>query len=234
MSANDDDLDSALLVQEVGSVLRHGLRNHLGAIRNANFFLERRLRSLAGEAVESDPRIAKMFSLIDAEIRAAEAILAPEPHVEAVLDRERGSCDPSEVVRAIVDASEEFRSRVGTTLENDLVVATTARLLASALTPIVEAALAASGDTGRVEIVVARGDDGVVTISVTDDGVRAPPEETPPEGTIRDFGFSRARRAAIVWGGRLESEARDPRGWRASLVVPSVRHDALPQDQDAV
>ena len=136
MTRSDEDsvIDDALLLQEVGSTVRHGLRNHLGAIRNATFFLDRRLRTSSGDVIDGDPRIAKMFALIDSELRAAEALLAPVPEVDALLEAERGVCDAAEIVRALVASSPGAgRVRIDPSFDGSHLVSTTPRLLRSAI-----------------------------------------------------------------------------------------------------
>src|SRR5262245_26174267 len=83
-------LSRVFLAEEVGSYLRHGLRNKLAAIRNAAFYLRKKVES-------TDPRIGQMMQIIDTELASTEAFLqsrlAP-PDAEA-------RCDPGVVGRAL-------------------------------------------------------------------------------------------------------------------------------------
>jgi hypothetical protein len=54
--------------EETGSYLRHGLRNKLAAIRNAAFYLRKKVTS-------PEPRVAQMIELIDTELSSAEAMM---------------------------------------------------------------------------------------------------------------------------------------------------------------
>jgi signal transduction histidine kinase len=54
--------------EESGSYLRHGLRNKLAAIRNAAFYLRKKVTN-------PDARVAQMIELIDSELAAAEAMM---------------------------------------------------------------------------------------------------------------------------------------------------------------
>jgi len=54
--------------EEAGSFLRHGLRNKHSAIRNAAFYLRKKVTS-------PDPRVAQMLELIDGEVGGAEALM---------------------------------------------------------------------------------------------------------------------------------------------------------------
>jgi CheY-like chemotaxis protein len=63
----------AALAKEVTSVLRHDMRNKLGSIRNAAFFLRRRVRET--DLWEKEPRVGEFFTLIEETIVAASAML---------------------------------------------------------------------------------------------------------------------------------------------------------------
>ena len=63
------------VVEESLSIIRHDLRNRLGAIRNANFYLRRRIQKLAPDIGTTDPRVPDFFALIATEADATEPIL---------------------------------------------------------------------------------------------------------------------------------------------------------------
>jgi len=54
--------------EEAGSYLRHGLRNKLAAIRNAAFYLRKKVTS-------PDARVTQMIELIDGELANAEVLM---------------------------------------------------------------------------------------------------------------------------------------------------------------
>src|SRR4051812_40775412 len=64
------------LIEEAMSVLRHDVRNKLGAIRNASFYLQRKVERAAPALWSEDPRMPKFFELIGSELTAAEKTLA--------------------------------------------------------------------------------------------------------------------------------------------------------------
>ncbi|HWL85841.1 MAG TPA: hypothetical protein VNO21_08570 [Polyangiaceae bacterium] len=64
--------EQIVILEELASSVRHDLRNRLGNIRNAAFWLRRRFEGLR-EA--EDPRVGTFFSLIDEEVFAADALL---------------------------------------------------------------------------------------------------------------------------------------------------------------
>ena len=61
-------LERALIAQELASIVRHDLRNKLGNVRNAAYYIRRRVEQSG--AIE-DPRVATFFKLIDDELTAA-------------------------------------------------------------------------------------------------------------------------------------------------------------------
>lgn len=231
MSSADEDsvIEDALLLQEVGSTVRHGLRNHLGAIRNATYFLERRLRMIVAEAMDAEPRIAKMFALVDSELRAAETLLAPVPEVHAVLDAEVGACDAIPIIDALLGSIPGAeRIRRDASLDERCLVSTTPRLLRIAVGEILVNAVEAIADGGNASIAIRLVDPGFATIEVADDAVDAgvPPDvlgflafQSTKEGRL-GLGIARARRAAITWGGRIELERPATGGTRVLLSVP--------------
>lgn len=60
--------------------LRHDLRNHLSTIRNAAFYLERRMRKT--DAWDNDARVPKFFELIESELEAAAECISKRATVE--------------------------------------------------------------------------------------------------------------------------------------------------------
>jgi signal transduction histidine kinase len=58
-----------LLAQELLSQVRHPLRNKLGSVRNAAFFIR---RSLEKSGMPTDPRVASFLKLIDEELHTAD------------------------------------------------------------------------------------------------------------------------------------------------------------------
>jgi signal transduction histidine kinase len=68
------------IAEEVLSKARHDLRNRLGAIQNAAFYIERKTRSTP---LWSEPRIAPFFGIIADEVGRAQAILTNDATIVA-------------------------------------------------------------------------------------------------------------------------------------------------------
>jgi hypothetical protein len=65
---------------DIVQALRHDLRNHLSTIRNAAFYLERRMRKT--DAWEGDKRVPQFFELIESELEAAATCITQRATVE--------------------------------------------------------------------------------------------------------------------------------------------------------
>lgn len=63
------------IVWEATAVLRHDLRNHLAAVRNATFYVRRRVEALAQDLVERDARVPLFLELATSELDAADRLI---------------------------------------------------------------------------------------------------------------------------------------------------------------
>src|SRR5688572_20737563 len=57
-------LQHSFLLEERGSLLRHDLRNKVATIRNATFYLKRKVEGAAAELWRADERVGRFFTLI--------------------------------------------------------------------------------------------------------------------------------------------------------------------------
>ncbi len=71
-TGNDEDVRGAI-ADEVLSELRHELRNNLSTIRNAMFYVRRRI--VGSELYDTDPRLRRFFDLVEVEIANASALV---------------------------------------------------------------------------------------------------------------------------------------------------------------
>ncbi len=65
-------VEQAAVAEEILAVLRHGLGNRLGTLRNAAFFVRRRV---ARATAEEDPRVDRFLQTIDDEVVTAHALV---------------------------------------------------------------------------------------------------------------------------------------------------------------
>jgi signal transduction histidine kinase len=216
------------LVWEATSIIRHDLRGKLSSVRNAAFYLQRRVTSGAAELVEGDGRIAKFFGLIPQEIMAAEALLAERlPGFErepAVVPFDiRGvaiNCVESCVPRPGCEVSilPSTQDVVGCQLE-----------LAVAIYCLIENALDAVAEAGGGQVTVAwraTADRNVIEIVDGGGGLssEAAQHGLEPFFTTRPgrlgLGLNIAKRTTARSRGTLELGPGEPRGTRAAIVLP--------------
>ncbi len=219
----------ALLVAEAVAALRHDLRTRIGSIRNAAFFLRRKVESGAPALWTADARVPGFFELIDQEVVAGEQALASRATALLPDSPARDRVDVAAMIRALAEApptvalalpgpealwvevaADEIDVGVGCLLDN-----------------AIEAALAAGG--GSIRAGCARRADGGVTIEIVDDAGGFAGDA--PEAWLAPFASSRpgrlglglnvARRVAERAGGHLELQAAG-RGARAALLLPAA------------
>jgi signal transduction histidine kinase len=213
-------LHQLFVVEESLSVIRHDLRNKMGSVRNAAFYIRRKLDKIAPEVAAKDPRIPDFLGLIVGELDAAEGILQsrlpapdqPQPiTVAAIIDRVRalaalpadirleGEPAPSLVVRAALD-------------EGSL-----------ALCCFIQNAVDAGARTIRIRVFERDGD---AVFHVDDDGAGfaegAEARALEPFFSTRvgrmGVGLNIARRIANRWKGKIELVSLE-RGVRACLEL---------------
>jgi signal transduction histidine kinase len=233
-------VERACVGEEVASVARHELRNRLASIRNACFYIRRRVQGT--ELWTDDPRIEQFFALIEDAIvgsdRVAEERLTlrhlHSARVEPVSVR---SC----VERAI--ACTRVRGAAAIEASGDGTVLADASELAVAVRCLVENAIEAGGDMVRVRVechrIDAPGADSATTaapagapgleLRVIDDGPGIPAElrtdVTRSRFTTKPghagLGLSIAARVARRYQGDL-SIADVPRGTSITMSFPAV------------
>ena len=220
-----DDLcavERACIADEMASFIRHDLRNKLGAIRNAAFYLRKRMEPI--EAYATDPRAAHMFALIEQTLKQADDLVAPRAVLEDFFERRAGTADVSTAVTRAT-ASLRMSDRVDVEVEparvsgdEDIVVVALRCLLCNAS----EAGARTIRVRGR------SGDPRAYALSVEDDGPGVEPTElealrcpfvTTKPGHV-GIGLALADRLARRLGGQLliERIAHDS-GLRATLSL---------------
>src|SRR4051794_38903019 len=114
-------LHQHFVVEESLSVIRHDLRNKLGSIRNAAFYVGRKLQKAAPELAAADPRVPEFLSMIGREITSAEEGMAtrlPAPDgaevltAAAILHRIRDLTTLPPNVQFVVELTTEPRVRI--------------------------------------------------------------------------------------------------------------------------
>jgi signal transduction histidine kinase len=198
------------VADETASLLRHELRNKFASVRNAEFYIRRRLRET--EAWRADVRVEEMSGIIRDELRVANELLDQRVQLGQLFAAAPSVVDAAECVRLAVGCART----VGTSAVTIRVdaqsghVMADANELALAVRCLVENALEASERSGEVVVraapVAAR-----YSIQVEDAGAGVP--ESQRGAVLEPFhstkpghaglGLNIARRIAERYGGAL-------------------------------
>lgn len=184
-------------------------------MRNATFYVRRRVEKEAAALVEKDARVAKFFDLMGSELDAAEQLLVERlPHLDppATVVSQIDDAIPLAIQAALREAPHVRVQHSGLTA----LIGTGE--LAVAVLCLVENAIEA-GATSIAVTSFAQGDR--VKIEVCDDGPGLPDPPTPRAGHL-GLGLRIVRRIANRAGGELELGCRDGRGVLATLVLPGA------------
>lgn len=193
-------------------MLRHDLRNKLASVRNASFYLRRRVEKDATNLAE-DPRVPTFFRLTGTELDAAEAILAERiPRLPEVVIED---CD----VDAAIAAAIAYAGAPVSVPPCGMIVRALPAELALAVACLIQNAIEAGATA--IEVIATR-DGGSAVIEVRDDGPGFAAELAPRAAdagvTTRDghlgLGLAIVKRIA----GRALGELRFAN--RFQLVVP--------------
>lgn len=222
------ELHQVLLVTVATSGMRHDLRNKLGSLRNATFFLKRKLD---GQPVwRDDVRVPRFFQIMESELAAADEIMTSGLS-EVLSEPQPESVDVAAVVRA---ALEMRPAPAGVHLSNEIApgqhqVTATGDELSVAIRCLVDNGIEAVSPAGGGAVTVrwAPFHAGFAVIEVVDDGPGfergdpvpwlAPFTSTKP-GHL-GLGLAVVRRVASRAGGTLELTSQG-RGVRAAIAVP--------------
>ncbi len=214
----------AALAEQVASLVRHDMRNKLTSIRNAAFYLKRRVQPT--DVWQTDPRVGLFFTLIEDTVVDATRMLDdplgprlnPPPQLARVSAHE---CVDFAVACTAVPGYLRLRVQAGPT-----VIEADRNQVALALRCLLENAVEASSEGGKVEISTREDGDRLV-VAVSDEGPGVSPEATDrvfePFWSTREghagIGLNVARRIARNHGGDVELASTE-HGAVATLVVP--------------
>ncbi len=223
------ELHQVLLVTVATSGMRHDLRNKLSSLRNATFFLKRKLD---GQPVwREDVRVPRFFQIMESELAAADEIMMSGMS-EVLSEPQPERVDVAAVVRA---ALEMRPAPAGVALSSEIApgqhqVSAAGDELSVAIRCLVDNAVEAVAPSGGAVVIRwAPFHAGFSVIEVVDDGLgfergdpvpwMAPFASTKP-GHL-GLGLAVVRRVASRAGGTLELTTPG-RGVRAAIAVPSA------------
>jgi signal transduction histidine kinase len=162
-------VELAAVAEEVASVLRHDLRNKLAAIRNASFYIRRRLAKT--ELWTADPRLDELSDVVQKEANASNELLNQCLTLNHLFARAVAPIDTRECVRqAIACARIPNEPALRVELEADAgEIQADATELTLAIRCLVENAAEAMDGVGLVEV-RARPSESHYVIEVADHG----------------------------------------------------------------
>jgi signal transduction histidine kinase len=226
------ELHQILLVTVATSGMRHDLRNKLGSLRNATFFLKRKLE---GQSIwRDDVRVPRFIQIMESELSAADEIMTAgmtetlgEPRAEPV--------DAAAVVRAAVEmrappAGVALVSEVAAGQHEVWAIGDELSIAVRCLIDNAVEAILAAGPSGAVAVRCLPARHGFAVIEVADDGPGF--ERNDPTPWLAPFASTRpghlglglnvVRRVAARAGGSLELTTPG-NGVRAAISVPTRR-----------
>ena len=157
-------------IGQASAVLGHDLRNPLGAISNAAFYLSTRLK-------DADPSVQRSIALIQEQVRACENIIAEILEFARPREAEMAPVDVNSLVQGVMrQTAIPENIQVTTHLDASCSeVQGDVDMLRRALANLVTNAVQAMPDGGSLEITT-REREGVVELEVKDTGIGIPPE----------------------------------------------------------
>jgi signal transduction histidine kinase len=223
----------AALAEEVVSTVRHDMRNKLGSIRNAAFYLKRRVQQT--ELWTSDPRVSQFFALIDETVTDGTRMM-DTPLGEGLRPaRQHGRVSVRECID-VAAACTHLPERIRLTIAagSSLIDVDRAEM-ALAVRCLLENAVEASPEGGTIDL-TAREDGDCLVLTVTDTGSGIPAAYL--ESIFEPFastkpghagvGLNMARRIARRQGGDV-SVTPGPHGVAVTLVVPLAEPEDGPR-----
>jgi signal transduction histidine kinase len=200
-----DALIREAIAEEVAAELRHDLRNHLAAIRNAAFYLRRRAEKTS--LWTDDPRTATFFELIATESKRADERVGE--HAWSVPRSDGEGRVGAAIERAIDDLGAPEGVAIRQEVPPALAFPGSEDDLALAIRMILENAVDAIERQGEVAVSVRRGAAGIeIDVRDSGPGIQDPARATSPRVTTKPghlgLGLPIAMRALRRLGGELE------------------------------
>ncbi|MGK3968513.1 ATP-binding protein [Sorangium sp. So ce118] len=218
--------EQAATAEEIVATLRHDLRNCFGTIRNAAYFIRRKVAR--EQLCRDDPRVEQFIHVIDEEVLAASALVDDAIGSRARPRRRTVSASALECVRTAAACARIAEPGIRVDVEAaDGVVELDPAELSLAVRCLVENA-AESMEGGGVVALRGRVVGARYRIEVEDTGAGVP--EAEREAITRPFyttkpghlglGLNIAERVARRYFGALTIESGAPRGTRACIELP--------------
>ena len=215
----------AVLGQLAGSI-GHELRNPLGVINNASYYLKMKL-------ADADEDIRESIEMIDEETQSASKIIADLLDFGRIKASDRASVDVSELIAKVIEQNPAPENiNISTTMAEDLPpVFIDGRQIMQVLTNLVMNGYQAMPEGGELSVESGPRTAGSVRIEVSDTGTGIPPENLEkifePLFTTKSrgigLGLAISKMLVEANDGRIEVESRVGEGTTFRVVLPIVR-----------
>ena len=187
-------VEQAAVAEEVLAVIRHDMANRLSTLRNAAFFVRRKV--VGSTLCAEDPRLERMLLALDEEVGTASAALEEGSAVARLGARRRAPMDAGASVRA----GAELARIPGGSIQIDVAaepgqVAADPDEIALAVRCLVENAAEAMPDGGAVSVRAAPQRGGRFLVEVRDEGPGI--AEADHDAVLRAFYTTKAGRAGL-------------------------------------
>lgn len=216
--------ERAALAGEVASLVRHDLRNNLGSIRNAAFYLRRRVQGT--DLWVTDARVPQFFALIDESVVASTGVLDERLSLKHLFSRNVARQPAAACVLRAVETARRAPEQTVEISAGPGDVDVDRDELSLAIRCLVENALEAGAGDRKVAVTGAAGGTSYV-IHVTDEGsgiaegdlARVFEPFRTTKGGHMGVGLNIARRVTARYGGELTIAPRSP-GTTVTLAIP--------------
>jgi signal transduction histidine kinase len=162
------------IVWEATAVLRHDLRNHLAAVRNATYYVRRRVEALAQDLIEQDARVPIFLGLTASELDAADRLIADR--LPQLPERPAGTVGLGAVIAAVAEYVELPAGVALSTPSTALLAFGDPDEFGVALVCLIENAAESLAATGGTIAIACDRDGDHVMVSVGDDGPGIAPD----------------------------------------------------------
>lgn len=224
--------ERAAVADVVASTLRHELRNKLASIRNASFYLMRRMQKT--EAWTADPRVETFFQLIERELASAEQVLSLRAPPEA--GDKKARCRPRDAAeQALAETPLDENVKVERSWAESGQVPLSVEDLALLVRCLLDNAVEAMPKGGTLTVSTRDlEDEGGVAVRVEDTGEGLAPEAYSrafePFFTTRPghagLGLSIVHRVALRHGWKVDLTARPAGGTCVEILFTGLETGA--------
>lgn len=162
-------VERAAIAEEVASILRHDLRNKFASVRNAAFFISRRVQKT--DLWTADARIESFFKLMEQELVAADEMITNRLSLKHLFGQELGKFSLKDCLeRALAQAELPENIRVEAHFSDEAAIEADVNEVVLMMLCLLENCIEAMPNGGVISVSGERREDGKVSLKVVDSG----------------------------------------------------------------